>query len=141
MPSRMSRIESVGPLKGKDSLARSFSGNWLLEPLCRGKIHVGAQYFCEAVFNGNHVQKRQAPFRRELGYDIHVRHLADGVPPAYEPCRNRCSMPAALSSLSCSRNLAMIVDLSIPQPYRYSPACSSRREIARSIKGVRRSCP
>lgn len=37
------------------------------------------------------------------------------VPRACEPNRDRRSTPAALSSASCSRSLAMIVDLSTPQ--------------------------
>jgi hypothetical protein len=58
MPSRMSRSESAGSLKGKFGLARGFGGNWLLEPFCRGEIYAGAQKVSEAVFDGDHVQER-----------------------------------------------------------------------------------
>src|SRR2546425_9266935 len=81
MPSRISRRESVGSLKGKDGLARGLGGNWLLEPFCRGKIHADTQHVREAVFNGDHVQKRQTPSGSELRYNIHIRHLADSRPP------------------------------------------------------------
>src|SRR5271157_1037790 len=81
MPSRISRRESAGSLKGKDGLTRGFGGNWLLEPSCRGKIHADTQHVRKAVFNGDHVQKRQTPSGSELGYDVHIRHLADSRPP------------------------------------------------------------
>ncbi len=55
-------------------------GNWLLESFCRGKIHADTQDVREAVFNRDHVQKRQTPSGSELGYDIHIRHLADSRP-------------------------------------------------------------
>ena len=55
IPSRISRRESVGSLKGKDGLARGFGGNWLLEPFCRGEIHADTQHVREAAFNSHHV--------------------------------------------------------------------------------------
>jgi hypothetical protein len=67
--------------KSKDGLARGFGGNRLLESFCRREIHAGAQHVREAVFDVDHVQKRQTPPGRELGYDIHIRHLADSRPP------------------------------------------------------------
>jgi hypothetical protein len=78
--SRISRRESAGSLKGKDSLARGFGGNWLLESFCRGKVHADAQHLRQAIFNGDHIQKRQTPSGSELSYDIHVRYLADSRP-------------------------------------------------------------
>ena len=81
MASRISRRDNAGSLKGKDGLAGRFGGNRLLEPLCRGKIHADTQHIREAILNGDHVQKRQAPSGSELGYDIHIRHLADRRPP------------------------------------------------------------
>src|SRR5260370_39787168 len=81
MPSRISRRQSVGSLKGQDGLARGFGGNRLLKLFCRGKIHPDTQHGREAVFNGDHVQKRQTPSGSELGYDIHIRRLADSRSP------------------------------------------------------------
>src|ERR1035437_3948660 len=89
MPSRISRRESAGSLKGKDSLARGLGGNRLLEAFCRGKIHSGTQHVREAVFNGDHVQKGKTPSRSELGYDIHVGHLADSCQIGRASCRER----------------------------------------------------
>jgi hypothetical protein len=81
MASRISRKESEGSLKGKDGLAEGFGGNWFLEPFCRGKVHGYPQHLREEVLNGDHVQKRQTPSRSELGYHVHIRHLADSRPP------------------------------------------------------------
>src|SRR5271157_1419592 len=77
MPSRISLRESAGSLKGKDGLAGSIGGNRLLEPFCRGKIDANTQHVRETAFDGDHVQKRQTPSGGELGYDIHIRYLAD----------------------------------------------------------------
>jgi hypothetical protein len=52
---------------GTAGLAGSFGGNRLLEPFCRGKIDANTQHVRETVFNGDHVQKRQAPSGSELG--------------------------------------------------------------------------
>src|ERR1039458_1492783 len=54
MPSRISRRESAGSLKGKDGLAGGFGCNRLLEPFCRGKIDADTQHVRQAVFNGDH---------------------------------------------------------------------------------------
>src|ERR1700677_3608674 len=81
MPSRMSRSESAGSLKGKDRLARGFGGNCLLEIFFRGKIYASTQHLSKATFDSYHVQEREAASGRELGYDIHVRYLADSRPP------------------------------------------------------------
>src|SRR5260370_34314679 len=81
MPSRISRRQSVGSLKGKDGLARGFGGNRLLKLFCRGKIHPDTQHVREAVFNGDHVHKRQTPSGSQLGYDIHILRLPDSRSP------------------------------------------------------------
>ena len=78
MLSRISRRESVGSLKGKDGLVQGFGCNWLLQPFCRRKIHADAQHVSEAVFDSDHIQKRQTASGSELGYDIDIRQLADG---------------------------------------------------------------
>src|SRR4051812_11526035 len=81
MLSRMSRREREGSLKGKDGLARSSGGNWLLKPFRGGKIHADTQHVRKAIFNGNHIQKRQPPSWSELSYDVNIRSLPDRRPP------------------------------------------------------------
>ena len=72
----------MGSLKGKDGLTRGFGRNRLLQPFCRGKIHADAKHVREAVFNCNHIQKRQTAPGSELGYDIHIDVSRMAVPRA-----------------------------------------------------------
>jgi len=115
-PSRISRRESAGSLKGKDGLARGFGGHRSLSPFA-GERSTRTPSKPASVFNGDHVQKRQTPSGSELGYDVHIRHLTDSRPPGVGAVQEQMLDASGLQFALMFRSLAMIVDLSMPQPY------------------------